>query len=68
MTDFAKSPAWRKFEKLPRPLLRWLSLLGSAWVFGLCDIAGFPMDSLNRAAILGFTLSVYGIRAVEHIK
>ena len=60
--------AYKAFEKLPRPLLRWLCLAGVAWVFGICDIAGHPMDNVGRAAVLGFVCAVYGIRGWEKVK
>lgn len=55
-------------QSLPRPILRWICILIVLWVAGGCDIAGFPLDSTVRGILLGFVVSVYGLRGLEKIK
>lgn len=55
-------------QSLPRPILRWICILIVLWVAGGCDIAGFPLDSTVRGVLLGFVVSVYGLRGLEKIK
>lgn len=55
-------------QSLPRPILRWVCILIVLWVAGGCDIAGFPLDSTVRGILLGFVVSVYGLRGLEKIK
>ena len=55
-------------QALPRPILRWICILIVLWVAGGCDIAGFPLDSTVRGILLGFVVSVYGLRGLEKIK
>lgn len=68
MIALTGSRAWTALEKLPRPLLRWVCLLGTVWVFGACDVAGFPLDNTARAAVMAFVATVYGLRGLERIK
>lgn len=56
------------FETGPRPLLRWVCLIGAAWGMGLCDLCGFPMDATTRGVVLAFVAAVYGLRGWEKIK
>lgn len=62
------SRAWHLYEKLPRPLLRWIAALGAAWAIGICDIAGMPLDSTVRGVIFAFVAAVYGLRGWEKLK
>lgn len=55
-------------QTLPRPILRWLCIFIVIWVAGGCDVAGFPLDSSVRTILLGFVVSVYGLRGLEKIK
>ena len=68
MTDAIKSRAWELYEKLPRPLLRWIAAAGALWVMIVCDLAGMPQDSATRGVILAFVATVYGLRGLEKIK
>ena len=56
------------YERLPRPSLRWVALGGSAWACGLCDIAGFPLETSARVAIFTFAAAVYGLRGWEKMR
>lgn len=67
-TTVFETRAWQLYEKMPRPALRWLCLLGTLWVFGLCDVAGFPIDSAGRGLVLAFVATVYGLRGLEKFK
>lgn len=62
LPSFTQSKAWQLYEKLPRPALRWLCLPAFAWIFGGCDLAGYPMDSASRGVVLAFIALVYGLR------
>lgn len=59
---------WEAFEKLPRPLLRWVCLIVTLWTAVICDVAGLPQDATVRGLLLAFVCGVYGIRAVEKLK
>jgi hypothetical protein len=62
------SKAWALYEKLPRPALRWVCLVGALWAIMVCDIAGMPLDSTTRGVIFTFVAAVYGLRGWEKLK
>jgi hypothetical protein len=64
---FDLSKVWQLYESLPRPLLRWVCIPGTAWVF-FCDWFGFPMDSAVRGVLLAFVAAVYGLRGWEKLR
>jgi hypothetical protein len=70
MTQIAtfQSKAYRLYDKLPRPTLRWVCIGFAIWVTGGCDIAGYPLDSASRGWVLTFVAAVYGLRGFEKIK
>lgn len=60
--------AWQYYERLPRPALRWVCLIGAAWAMGLCDLFGMEMGSEVRGVILAFVAAVYGLRGWEKLR
>lgn len=67
MIKINKQKLWDFYEKAPRPLLRWVCIPGTLWVF-FCDWAGYPIDSSSRIALLGFVALVYGLRGWEKLR
>ena len=49
-------------------MLRWLCILVVAWVAAGSDISGVPLDPAVRGMLLGFVVSVYGLRGYEKMK
>ena len=56
------------FDKAPRPLLRWTCVPAAIWAMGAGDAIGMGLDNTARGIVLGFILSVYGIREFGKIK
>lgn len=59
---------FEKFDRLPRPILRWCAILAFLWVAGIADIAAVPMDNTIRSAVLAFIATLYGLRGWEKVK
>lgn len=66
----SKTPkgGWQYFERLPRPALRWVCLIGATWPLGGVDLVGVEMDGTTRGVLLGFVALVYGLRGWEKLK
>lgn len=56
------------YQHAPRPLLRWACVPAAIWAMGAGDAAGMGLDNTARGIVLGFILSVYGIREIGKIK
>lgn len=67
MTEAIKGRAWQLYETLPRPLLRWVCIPSTLWVF-FCDLGGVVLDSATRGVLLAFVAAVYGLRGWEKLK
>lgn len=59
---------WEMFEKLPRPLMRWVALFASVWTLGLADVVSMHQPDSTRMIILAFIASLYGIRGYEKMR
>jgi len=64
----ALGTCWQLFDKLPRPLLRFACIFGAVWAMGLGDALGLGLDNTARGIVLGFVLSIYGVREFGKIK
>jgi hypothetical protein len=59
---------WQVYNRLARPTLDWVGVMGGAWSLFLGDWARNPMDAGNRVIVLGFLAALFGIRSWEKIK